>query len=309
MAIAKAVPVANRLCAAAALMLLACSSSSPTGGAGGGKGGGGQSGGNGGTKVDAGGGGQSGGNGGNGGTKVDAGGGGQSGGNGGTKADGGGGQSGNGGANVDPLPLPGCLSDLLSTCSLAMPCAYSTNDAGGFSDFCFAAGATDSGGGAHATETLVPNPNGGNGDCTPYTLVAVAKADGSPCYSFEVHEPVEVDCTYHTWIWKDASGQTVATGRLQIGAEGGVAFNATHAEIKCAVGGEQTSCTVLTGGAAAAFRPTGRWTARTASMSPPARPALARDERRPGDTLILPRGADLAPSVGLSVTTAADSRQ
>ncbi len=248
MTIVKAVPVANRLCAAVALMFLACSSGSPTGGAGGGKAGGGQGGGKGGgnggtnSNADAGGGGQSG----NGGTaaNVDAGGGGQGG--------------GNGGVDANPLTLPGCLSDLLSACPLATPCFYSANDAGDFSNVCFAAGATDPDGGARATVMSVLNPNGGNGDCgAHFTQVTVAKADGSPCYSFEIHEPVELDCTQHTWIWKDASGQIVATGGVKNGAIAGVAFNETQAAIMCAVGGDQTSCDGLIGASCCGVSPYG----------------------------------------------------
>ena len=210
MTIDKAALLANRLCVAAALMVFGCSGGSPTGSASGGNGGLGQGGGNGGTKTDAGVAGQSG---------------------------------GDGGLQGSPLTLPGCLSDLLSACPLATPCVYSTDDAGDISNYCFAAAATDAGGGARATVISVLNLNGGNGDCgAHFTLATVVKADGSPCYTFENHEPVESDCTQHTWIWKDASGQTVATGTWQRGVYVGQPAYANIVGITCAVGGAQTSC-------------------------------------------------------------------
>ena len=205
--------VAKRLCAAAALMCLACSTGSPKGSAGG------------------------------------NGGGGQSGDGGGTNADAGGGQSGgDGGISASPLTLPGCLSDLLSACPLATPCVHSTSDAGELTNYCFAAPATDASAGAHATVTSMLNV-GGNGDCgAHFTLATVAKADGSPCYSFELHEPVENDCTAHTWIWKDASGQIVATGIVQRGVYVGQPAYTNIAGITCAAGGAQTSCKDPTSG-------------------------------------------------------------
>ena len=102
-----------------------------------------------------------------------------------------GGQSGgDGGITPTPLALPDCLSALLSSCGLATPCVYARNDAGGISNYCFAAGATDAGGGARATITSVPSATNGTGECgnVPFTLATVTKADGSPCYSFETHD-------------------------------------------------------------------------------------------------------------------------
>jgi hypothetical protein len=140
----------------------------------------------------------------------------------------GGGQSGGaGGINVGPLRLPSCVSNLLSACPFSS-CVYSARD-GGQETFCFGASA-GADGGVRATLTSLSTAF----NCSTPTLLAVTKADGSPCYSFEDDEPTSLDCSGHTWTWKDASGQVVATGS---------SYYPNHsAQITCAAGGEKTSC-------------------------------------------------------------------
>lgn len=228
--------VAKGLCLTGVLVSLACSGSAVKGGAGGiggiaAVGGQSQRGGNGGIIAGAGGGiGGVGGSsqaGGNGGAVAGAGGG----------AGGGGGSSqagGNGGA-IPTLALPACVLDLLNACPTSAPCVQSATDAGQINS-CYEVGAdggAGAGGGVRATFTPSHDPAmdcGFNGGTT-----VVTKADGSPCYSFEVHEPQMLDCETHTWIWKDGSGQVVATGSLSFGPS-------NTSQITCAVGGARTTC-------------------------------------------------------------------
>jgi hypothetical protein len=148
---------------------------------------------------------------------------------------------GGGGIDASPLTLPGCLSDLLSACQLVTPCVSSTNAAGDISDVCFAA-AVDSGVGARATFTQIPS-TAGNSDCgAHFSSVTVSKADGSPCYSFEQHEPLQYDCSRLTWTWKDPTGRVVATGSVDRTVPTSSGYE-TMGRITCAGGGASATCT------------------------------------------------------------------
>ena len=268
MAMNRGVVVAKglRVGVALALMSLACSAK-PLGGGSPGVGGGGGPGGDGG---DLGGGGGFGGGGGDlgggggggfggGGGDLGGGGGGGFGGGGGDLGGGGGGGfggglggdggdlggtgfggdlgvGGGGGITATPLVLPSCVSNLLSACPFVAPCVYSGSDAGQETEYCFAAGAdggTGAAGGVRVTVTPLTQPQF---DCATAWVVTVTKADGSPCYSFEDHEPTQDDCTTHTWTWKDASGRVVANG------SDGIQSSPTRSKQIICAGGETATC-------------------------------------------------------------------
>jgi hypothetical protein len=253
--------VAQGLCFAFALASLACSGSAGKGGAGGGGGigavgGSTHTGGIGGATAGAGGG--TGGIGAVGGTSQSGGTGGigavggssQSGGSGGANAGAGGGlggigggsPSGGSGGGVATLTLPQCVLDLINTCPTTGSCVRSENDAG-MVDICYNAdGGAGAGGGVRTVFTPSHDPAMDCGFTGGGTTV-VTKADGSPCYSFEAHEPQTLDCQTHTWTWKDASGQVVANGSLTRGAN----YAST---ITCAGGGARTTCSVPAASAA-----------------------------------------------------------
>jgi len=130
--------------------------------------------------------------------------------------------------------------DLLSTCPPVAPCAYSVGD-GGTESVCFAVGAdagTGAGAGARATVTTVPfSQLTGQG-----TIATVTTADGSPCYSFEYLAPTQDDDMVHTWTWKDATGQVVASGSLSLVPGPAVGEYSNLGVITCAASGAETSC-------------------------------------------------------------------
>jgi hypothetical protein len=230
---------ANGLCFGLALMSLACSGSAGKGGAGGGGGTGGigaiagsnQSGGVGGATAGA-----SGGTGAVGGSSQSGGAGGATAGaGGGSGGIGGGGQNGGIDGGVPTLELPKCVSDLLAACPTTGSCVRSENDAGQV-DMCYGVdGGAGGGGGVRTVFTPSHDPAMDCGFTGAGTTV-VSKADGSPCYSFEAHEPQTMDCETHTWTWRDASGQVVATGSLTFVPH-------LTSQITCAVGGAKTTCT------------------------------------------------------------------
>lgn len=160
------------------------------------------------------------------------------------RTDGGGMTDGGGDMSGGLLTLPKCVSDLLAACPPIAPCVYSLGD-GGAESVCFAVGADGAvGGGARATVTTVAvSPNG------PGSIITVAKADGSPCYSFEYLRPTQYDDMVSTWTWKDANGHEVASGSLSLtpGPAGGEFSNV--GVVTCAAGGAETSCRVPYGSA------------------------------------------------------------
>jgi len=121
---------------------------------------------------------------------------------GGTSGDGTGvGGSGVGGAAAMGFLVPGCLADLFQACTPQGSCTYGSNDAGSGGEICFASG-------VHATFTGMPS----SGTCGGVSIVTVAKADGTPCYSFESYVTASMACEGIVYTWKDATGAIVATG-------------------------------------------------------------------------------------------------
>jgi hypothetical protein len=64
-------------------------------------------------------------------------------------------------------------------------------------------------------------------------VVVVANADGSPCYSVESWIDSGLACEGARYVWKDASGQVVATGERDWDSK---------VSITCAATSEATSC-------------------------------------------------------------------
>jgi hypothetical protein len=120
------------------------------------------------------------------------------------------------GCGSKDLELPACVKNLVATCATAGTCTSEGTDAGAVSELCFASGVR-----ASFTGELA-------GDSAPKT-VSVTKADDSPCYSFETSLLRGEELHY---VWKDAAGQVVATGRNGFGG----------AQILCLDGSETKTC-------------------------------------------------------------------
>ena len=121
----------------------------------------------------------------------------------------------------DELKLPGCVSALIASCAPRGACvaAQTVNT----TDICFHSG-------VHATSTKVDDPKACN---SGVKVVTVANADGSPCYSVESWIDSGMVCEGARYVWKDASGQVVATGTRDWDS---------RATITCAATNEATSC-------------------------------------------------------------------
>ncbi len=117
----------------------------------------------------------------------------------------------------EDLELPACVKNLVAACATAGTCTSEGTDAGAVSELCFASGVRASFSGAATSRTQT---------------VSVTKDDGSPCYSFETTVSFGEEYQY---VWRDAAGQVVATGRNGFGIGGG-------AQIMCTDGGETKTC-------------------------------------------------------------------
>jgi hypothetical protein len=130
-----------------------------------------------------------------------------------------GGTGGTGGAVR--LELPDCVQALVAACPAnALGCIVESTDGGFGAEICYPSGvrATLSG----IVESTGSGPR----------VVQVTKADGSPCYSMETSL---FGGEVYRYLWKDAGGQTVATGSYDPFG------NPTHT-ISCAGGGQTRSC-------------------------------------------------------------------
>jgi hypothetical protein len=132
-----------------------------------------------------------------------------------------GGTTGTGGTGgAAKLDLPDCVQALVAACPTTLFCVVATTDGGFASDICFQSG---------VRATFSGNITGtGSGP----KVVQVTKADGSPCYSMETSL---FGGEVYRYVWKDAGGQTVATGSYDPFG------NPTHT-ISCAGGGQTRTC-------------------------------------------------------------------
>jgi hypothetical protein len=117
------------------------------------------------------------------------------------------------------LELPDCVKNLVAPCATSGTCKVEAIDAGAAWNTCYASGVNVSQMGEFV---------GTSGTKT----IRVTKADGSLCYSFDTSL---IGGEVYQYIWKDATGQTVATGRNDPFG------NPTHA-ITCASDGQVKTC-------------------------------------------------------------------
>jgi hypothetical protein len=99
-------------------------------------------------------------------------------------------------------------------------CVVETTDRGFASEICFPSGVRATFSGNAVVSSAGPK------------IVHVTKADGSPCYSIETSL---FGGEVTRYVWKDAAGQTVATGSNDPYG------NPTH-QITCVGGGQTRSC-------------------------------------------------------------------
>jgi hypothetical protein len=135
----------------------------------------------------------------------------------------------------ESLQLPDCVSALIASCAPQGACVYSDTSATiSMPDVCFASGVQ-----AALRQTDGPGACGGF-----VKVVQVAKADGTPCYSFESYVDSGMQCEGERFTWKDASGVVVATGLTN-------GYLTPRTKITCAATSEVRSCGRETSGGGA----------------------------------------------------------
>lgn len=129
------------------------------------------------------------------------------------------------GGDEATFQLPSCVRDLIQACGTDTACRAEIDEDAGVERDCYESGARIE----QSTVSACGSESGRS------ELVA-RKADGSPCFAFEISGLFQAQFCEHTDLaWRDGQGTTVATGW----AGGGMSYTIS---ITCSSSGETASC-------------------------------------------------------------------
>jgi hypothetical protein len=122
------------------------------------------------------------------------------------------------------LPHRAAYAIFFAACGTNVECHAGRTDGGITDRYCYVSG-------ARAVYTQMEA-------CTSVgrSVVTVTKPDGSPCFTYEISDVFPGSaCENGNEVWRNAAGETVATGTFSYGI-------GPHVSIVCTVSGETMSC-------------------------------------------------------------------